>query len=98
RLITNSGIGTACRIGFESICANRCVALAGCVVIERECSVSSVGITGAVKGKGGGSNGSILCTDGVEQKRRSAQCGIGIPVVKDQRSGADTGIETAGAI
>ena len=82
RPITISGIAPPVVLALIVVCANRCVALAGCVVIECECSVSSVGITGAVKDEGGGSKGSILCTGGVEQKRRSAQCGIGIPVVR----------------
>src|SRR5436190_5861160 len=43
------------------------------------------------------SNGRVECPGGVKQKRCRAHCGIGIPSVEDQRSGANTGVEVVGA-
>src|SRR5207245_6804546 len=42
-----------------------------------------------------GSNGRVVVGSDVEQQRSRAGCGIGIPVVEVQRSGADSGIEKA---
>ncbi len=40
-------------------------------------------------------NGRVPCAGGVEQHRCSADCGIGISRVEDQRSSANTGVEAA---
>ena len=98
RLITDGCVVVSGGVGSERFPTDGRVGAAGGIVHERKVTSGSVGGTSVVKDQRVGSNGGVLCAGGVEQERYRANCGIGIAVVEDQRSAANTSIETAGRI
>ena len=98
RHITDGRVVVSARVGSERFPTDGRVGAAGGIVHERKVTSGSVGTAAVVKHQRVGSSGGVLCAAGVEQKRRSAHGSIGICVVEDQRSTANTSIETAGAI
>jgi len=77
--------------------AHRSVVAPVSVGLQRERAHSRIIGAVVVVDQGGCSKGAVPCARGVEQKSCGAHCRIGICVVGDQRSGANAGVETAGA-
>ena len=98
RLITDGCVVVSGGAGGECFPTSGRVGTAGGIVHERKVTSGSVGGTAVVKDERISSNGGVLCAACVEQQRYSAHCGIGICGVEDQRSNANTSIETAGGI
>ena len=66
------------------------------VTKERICAEGVVIGAAVVMDKRVSSNGSVLCTSGVEKQCSTADCGVIIRLVESQRSGANSGVGGAG--
>jgi hypothetical protein len=93
--VANSSVTSAVKIRVKRLRAKSIVLEPVNVVKERRGADSIVVVAAVVKDEGVCSNGHVLCTGGVEQRRGNANCGIGISSVEDQRSSADTGVVAA---
>ena len=69
------------------------VVASGRVAIESLITIGRVADAGGVGEERGHSSGRVGVAGGVEEERYSADCGIGIPRVKGQRSSTNSGIE-----
>ena len=94
----DSGIEATVRVDIQGECSVGRVFGAGGVAKERLIPNRSVDRPAVVVEKRVGSNRRIRFAAGVEQKRCGPHCGIGIRVVENQRSNANTGIKAAAAI
>jgi hypothetical protein len=94
------GVWAAVSVELECLGAN-CRVVAGkaglgrVIVRERKGADSSVVFGTAVEGESVSSHGRVVIAAEVEDHRCSANCGVGIGSVEDQRSSADTGVEAA---
>ena len=77
--------------------AHRSVVASVSIGLQRERAHSGIVGTVVVIDHGGCSKGAVPCARGVEQKSCGAHCRVGICIVEYQRSGANAGVETAGA-
>ena len=90
---TDGSVTKAVSIGKKGASAKSVVSVSVKVVKERPAADSIVVRSAVVIDKRGISNGRVLCAGGVEQHRCSANGGIGITRVEDERSSANTGVE-----